>query len=398
MRSEASPSAPGLAVSLRLADLCERLRAGGVRCGLDNLLAAHRALVEVEPTRSETRAALSCVLCSSPHDLSVFEEAYEAVFGAPEPEPPAMPLKPDDLEPAAATASPGEEPDRSATMASGGVDPDLAGGSAADEDELHEVSPRRWSATEILREKDFRVFTAEDRVAARVLLRDLAAAMPRRRSSRVRPVHGRGERLDVPRTLRASLRVGGEPFDIRFASRVQAPRRLVFVCDVSGSMAVHATMLLEYVHAAFHAGRSVEAFCFATRIARVTLDLRSRDPERAIAGAESRIPDRSGGTRIGAAIAQLNREHGRRIGRGAVVVILSDGWDRGEPGLLGAEMAHLRRSAHRVLWLDPNMGLPDYEPLTRGMREALPHVERVMPANTLRSIEELAAVLKVSLA
>jgi uncharacterized protein with von Willebrand factor type A (vWA) domain len=393
MSSEAPPPRlPEATVTLHLVELCGRLRAAGVRGGVDGLIAAHRALAEVEPTRTETEAALRCVLCRSPRDRPLFDAAFEAVFGPPPPDPGETPLKPEDLESPEAEAR-DEEPEDSATLSRGAADVEAGGADDAEVEQPSELSPQRWSGLEVLREKDFRAYTPADRVIAREALRRLAAALPRRRSSRLRPVRGRGERLDVSATLRASLRSGGEPGEVRFASRITVPRRLVLVCDLSGSMGPYATMLLEYAHAAICAGQRVEAFCFATRLARVTMDLRARDADRALAAAEARIPDRSGGTRIGAAIGQLNREHGRRIGRGAVVVVVSDGWDRGEPGLLATEMARLRRSAHRVLWLDPNVGSPGFEPLTRGMREAMPHVERVLPARNLRSVEELAAVL-----
>jgi uncharacterized protein with von Willebrand factor type A (vWA) domain len=142
------------------------------------------------------------------------------------------------------------------------------------------------------------------------------------------------------------------------------------------------------------ARRRVEAFAFGTRLTRITLELEGRDPDRALARATSAVADFSGGTRIGSALAELNRIHGRRIGRGAVVVILSDGWDRGEPELLDAEMARLRRSAHRLVWLNPLAAHPDFEPLTRGMRAAVPHTDELLAGNSLASLEELADILE----
>ena len=138
----------------------------------------------------------------------------------------------------------------------------------------------------------------------------------------------------------------------------------------------------------------VEAFVFGTRLTRVTRELRGRDSDRALARAAAAVNDWSGGTRIGAAIAELNREHGRRIGRGAVVVMLSDGWDRGDPEELALEMGRLRRCAHRVIWLNPLAADPRYEPLTRGMRAALPHVDRLLPGNSLASLEQLAELME----
>jgi uncharacterized protein with von Willebrand factor type A (vWA) domain len=172
----------------------------------------------------------------------------------------------------------------------------------------------------------------------------------------------------------------------------------VLVCDVSGSMEPYARMLLSYMQACVSARRRVEAFAFGTRLTRVTRELRARDPDAALASAAGAVADWSGGTRIGDSLATLNREHGGRVGRGALVVLLSDGWDRGEPEVLAAEMRRLRRCAHRVVWLNPLKAGPDYEPLTRGMVAALPHVDRFLAGNSLASLEELAKLMEGGLA
>jgi uncharacterized protein len=169
---------------------------------------------------------------------------------------------------------------------------------------------------------------------------------------------------------------------------------MVLAVDVSGSMAPYARMLLMYVQAAVAARRRVEAFAFGTRLTRITRELAGRDPDRALARATAHVVDMGGGTRIGDALSQLNREHGRRIGRGAVIVVLSDGWDRGDPSVLGAEMARLRRSAHRLVWLNPLAANPSYEPLTRGMQAALPHTDHLLPGNSIASLEALAELME----
>jgi uncharacterized protein with von Willebrand factor type A (vWA) domain len=168
----------------------------------------------------------------------------------------------------------------------------------------------------------------------------------------------------------------------------------VLICDVSGSMEPYARMLLQYVHACVAARNRVEAFAFGTRLTRITNELTGRDHDRALERAAAAVSDFSGGTRIGAALAELNRAYGRRMGRGAVAVILSDGWDRGDPALLEAEMARLRRSAHRLVWLNPLAAHPDYEPLTQGMRAAIPHTDRLLAGNSIASLEQLAAILE----
>jgi uncharacterized protein with von Willebrand factor type A (vWA) domain len=175
---------------------------------------------------------------------------------------------------------------------------------------------------------------------------------------------------------------------------VQRPRPLVLVIDVSGSMAPYARMLLQYVQAAVAARRRVEAFAFGTRLTRITGELKGRDPDRALTRATAAVVDMGGGTRIGDALAQLNREYGRRVGRGAVVVLLSDGWDRGDPDVLAEEMARLHRTAHRLVWLNPLAADPRYEPLTRGMQAALPHTDHLLAGNSIASLQALAALME----
>jgi hypothetical protein len=199
---------------------------------------------------------------------------------------------------------------------------------------------------------------------------------------------------DLRATVHSSLRTAGEPLHRRWRAPTQRPRQMVLVCDVSGSMAPYARMLLQYMHACVAAQRRVEAFAFGTRLTRITQELAGRDHDRALDRAAAAVTDFSGGTRIGAAIAELNRVHGRRIGRGAVVIVLSDGWDRGEPEQLDVEMARLRRAAYRLVWLNPLAAHPDYQPLARGMQAAVPHTDRLLAGNSLASLEELATILE----
>jgi uncharacterized protein len=230
---------------------------------------------------------------------------------------------------------------------------------------------------------------------ARELIARLARRGPTRISRRTRPVRRRrGHSPDLRRVLRASLRTGGEPVHRHWRAPTRRPRPVVLVCDVSGSMTPYARMLLQYLHACVAARRRVEAFVFGTRLTRITNELGGRDHDRALERATEAVADFSGGTRIGAALAELNRLHGRRVGRGAVVIVLSDGWDRGDPELLEAEMARLRRSAYRLVWLNPLAAHPNFEPLTRGMRAAVPHTDELLAGNSLASLEELASILE----
>jgi hypothetical protein len=365
-----------------LVALAARLRASGVRVGSGEVLAAHRALTAVEPgEREDARLALRAVLCSGRADLASFDEAFAATFGAGERAAAAPPAGLDELAALALPRAPGAAAPPEAALP---ADPDEA------------AAPAAWSPVELLRDKDFAAYTDAERALARRLLARLAVAGSLRPSRRTVPARRRrgGSRPDLRRTVRASLRYGGEPVERHWRAPGLRPRPLVLVCDVSGSMEPYARMLLQYLHACVQARGRVEAFAFGTRLTRVTRELRGRDHDAALARAARAVTDWSGGTRIGAAIGELNRAHGRRLGRGADVVILSDGWDRGEPDVLAAEMARLRRCAHRVIWLNPLRAHPDYEPLARGMAAALPHADHFLAGGSLASLERLAALLE----
>ncbi len=365
-----------------LASLTSVMRGMGVRVGVGELLSAHRALAAVDASsRADARLALRAVLCSSRADLERFEAAFVAVFGDG-----SVPGAGDPLS-ALGTIEKAALP----TMAlpSGGEGLALENVPA---DET--VVPAAWSSVEMLREKDFGTYTEAEMVLARELIARLARRGPTRVSRRLRPASRRSHRPDLRRIVRSSLRTLGEPVERHWRAPSERPRPVVLVCDVSGSMTAYARMLLQYMHASIAARRRVEAFVFGTRLTRVTVELSGRDHDRALERAAVAVSDFSGGTRIGAALATLNRDHGRRVGRGAVVVILSDGWDRGDPELLDAEMARLRRSAHRLVWLNPLAAHPEFEPLTRGMRAAIPHTDELLAGNSLASLEELAAILE----
>jgi uncharacterized protein len=372
----------GARLTGRLTLLAASMRAGGVRVGVGELLAAHRALSAVDPAdRQAAYFALRATLCSRRDDLPAFDAAFAEWFL---PAPAAPPEQPHVLDDAAKLVLP-----RMAVPTAQRI---------GEMDAEMDVVPAAWSDVELLRDKDFADYTDEERRRARRAIRALAATAPTRPSRRTRPARRRGApphaaRPDLRRTVRASLRTGGDPVERHWRESDERPRPLVLVCDVSGSMEPYARMLLAYMQACVAARRRVEAFVFGTRLTRVTAELRGRDPDRALERATGAARDWSGGTRIGEALATLNREHGRRLGRGAVVVLLSDGWDRGDPAQLEAEMARLARCSHRLIWLNPLKAHPDYRPLTRGMRTALPHVDEFMAGNSLGSLERLAEAL-----
>jgi uncharacterized protein with von Willebrand factor type A (vWA) domain len=249
------------------------------------------------------------------------------------------------------------------------------------------------SSHELLREKDFAEMSADEFERCRELMAAIARTRPRR-SSRRRSPDPRGDRLDLRRLVRRSLRSGGDPVEQAWRARKVVPRKLVVLCDVSGSMSAYSRAVLLFLHAAVRTGRSVEAFAFGTRLTRLTRDLGVRDPEAALERATSMSVDWGSGTRIGASLKEFNDVHGRRgLSRGAVIVIVSDGWERDDPALVGREMARLARTAYAVVWVNPLKGNPEYQPLAGGMRAALPFVDRFLPGHNLESLEELASVL-----
>ena len=216
---------------------------------------------------------------------------------------------------------------------------------------------------------------------------------PARRSHRLR-AHRRGHVLDMRALARDAIATGGDPVRRRFRRRTQTPRKLVVLCDVSGSMEPYSRALLLYLHAMVRSGRGVEVFAFGTRLTRLTAELRTRDPEVALARAADRVVDWASGTRIGASLKRYNDVWGRRaLTRGAVVLIASDGWERQDHELVGREMARLHRAAYAVVWVNPVKGSPDYQPLAAGMRAALPSIDRFVAGHNLASLEALAGLL-----
>jgi uncharacterized protein with von Willebrand factor type A (vWA) domain len=252
----------------------------------------------------------------------------------------------------------------------------------------------RFSRAEVLRQRDFAHYSPDEFAESRRLMDDLRMSGATRRSRRMRASrHDRG-RPDLRRTVRRALRTAGEPISRAFVEPSERPRRLVLLCDVSGSMEAYARGLVRFLHAAVVGRGRVEAFAVGTRLTRITRELSSRDPDAAIAAAARRVTDWSGGTRLGEGLRQFNDEWGiRGMARGAVVVILSDGWDRGDPELLGEQMERLHRVAHQVVWVNPLKSSPNFAPLARGMAAALPHVDEFVEGHNLASLEQLARIV-----
>ena len=269
---------------------------------------------------------------------------------------------------------------------------DLEGdGDGDDGEEDPDTIAVRYSPHELLRDKDFAKCTADELAELAELLSRLRLVGAMRRSRRLRPAGPVRGRPDLRRTVRRALRSGGEPISRAFRLPGEQPRRLVLLLDVSGSMESYARALLRFVHAAVVARRRVEAFALGTRLTRLTRELSTRDPDSAFDRAAGAVQDWSGGTRLGESIGEFCNEWGvRGMARGAVVVILSDGWDRGEPAAMAESMGRLSRVAHRVVWVNPLKATPGYAPLAQGMAAALPFVDEFVEGHSLASLEELA--------
>lgn len=349
------------------------LREAGLEVGPGRVADALAGLDRVElARRDDVYWTLRQTLVSRQEDLDVFDRAFRAWFLRAPVEAPGRAV-PDESQRLVRRAETGRE--------------------GAREGEAAEEAAKGYSATEVLRLKDFADLSEEELVRLGDLVRALAEARPQRRSRRLRR-HSRGRELDMRRLVRLSLATGGDAVERAFRSRVHVPRKLVVICDVSGSMEAYSRALVLFLHALVGTGRGVEAFAFGTRLTRLTPDLAGRDPERALQAAAKRVVDWSGGTRIGASLKAFNDEWGRRaLTRGAVVVIVSDGWEREDAALVGREMARLARQAYAVIWVNPLKGHPDYQPLAGGMRAALPYIDRFLPGQNLASLEELAEVL-----
>lgn len=265
---------------------------------------------------------------------------------------------------------------------------DRRGTGGGEDDPGREVVVGARSPDERLRHKDFASFTSEELASLRALAEQMASATPSRRSRR-RAQTRTGPDADVRATVRRAGRTGGEPLVLVRRRRRRRPRRLVLLCDISGSMEGYARAYLQLLWSGVGGARA-EAFVFSTRLTRLTPALRGCPPDEALRRAGRAAPDWAGGTRIGEAFKSFNDRYGRRgVARGSVVVVLSDGWDCGDPALLGREMERLGRLAHRVIWVNPRRAAPGYSPLVAGMAAALPHVDTFVSGHSLAALDQV---------
>ena len=366
----------------------ETLRRLGLDFGSANMLDLIRATeyIPIGGSRSDFRLAARALLVHRQRDLALFDEAFRVFWRRP-----AHGRSMRDLR------SMGEErryrtprimPHREDT--SDGPPPDHPLDDAGDRQPVVDLQ-RAFSAREVLRQRDFAEYTPSETAAAQAMMAELSWDLGQRRTRRHTRSRDAAGEVDLRRSMRRSLAYGGEMVTLARRRRATRPRPLVLICDVSGSMERYTRMLLHFVHTVAAAGAPVEAFLFATRLTRITRHLAHRGVDRAVAEVAHAVPDWAGGTRIGEAVKAFNYRWARRVLRGgAVTLLISDGWDRGDPQLLSQEMARLQRSCHRLIWLNPLLGSPDYQPLTRGMQAALPYVDDFLPAHNLHSLQELA--------
>ncbi len=362
----------------------ERLAVGFVQCLRDAGLTVpiHATLTFAEAlelvgveTRNRVYWAGRATLVRRPEDVEIFDRAFNAFW---------FQRRPGLLH---------TEDDRQGlTLA---VDDDDA---ASDEDEApapedddgEEMPTLRFSRTEVLTDKDFAQCDDDELDELGRLMTTLRFSTETRPSRR-RVSASKGDRADLRRTVRSAMRHGGEPVHRHWTTTAERPRRMVFLLDVSGSMEAYARGLIRFCHAAVVARGRVEAFTFGTRLTRVTRQLTSRDPDIALSAAAAEMPDWAGGTRLGEVVQRFNDEWGiRGMARGSIVVVLSDGWDRGEAALLGEQMERLHRVTHRLVWVNPLKATPGYAPLAAGMAAALPHVDDFVEGHTFNSLADLA--------
>jgi uncharacterized protein with von Willebrand factor type A (vWA) domain len=365
-----------------------RLRGAGLPVTAERDAAFAEALAIVRPVaRRRLYWTARSAFVTDRSQVRLFDAVFREVFTGYLPDEPPAPdhqleRMPTPAEERRAAESSGE---------TGGGSPSPAGtGDGDGETQTEAPVPVAASDEEVLRGKRFDALEPGELAQLYRLMTRLQVATPARRTRRAeRDRHG--ERIDLRRTMRASIRTGGDPIRLARRRRRVVRRRLVLLCDISGSMEPYARAYLQFLACA---GRNAEAFVFATRLTRVTRALATRSPERAIQRAAAAAPDWSSGTRIGEALRAFNDRHGRRgMARGAVVVILSDGWERGEPALVAREMERLARLAYRIVWVNPRVGASGFVPRAGGMVAAMPHCDALVSGHSLDALGEVAGAI-----
>ena len=364
---------------------CRALRHKGLAVTTGQVLTVVEALPHISITqRRDVRAALKAILINRKTDLDAFHGAFDDFWKA-------------SSRKRGAELGKLLQPTRR-QMNTTFLDQSVSQSVSAREEDMSDTRSRssriRYSNLERLRREDFAQLTAAELEQVKDLMRQFSWSPPLRKTRR-KIASRRGKDLDLRRLFRASLRFEGWPLSLTWRSRKTRYRPLVLICDVSGSMEPYARILLQFSYVLSRGWKHVEVFLFSTSLTRITHQLRHKDVDVALDRAVSIAPDWGGGTRIGEALKDFNYCWSRRVlGGGPIVLIISDGWDRGETNRLAAEMDRLRRSCHTLIWLNPLLGTPGYQPLTLGIVAALPRVDFFLPAHNLVSLEHLASLLQ----
>jgi uncharacterized protein len=393
------------AIYLAVVALGRALRDAGLRTSPESELALCRALAEVDVRqRSPVYWAARACFVQSPDEIAAFDVIFERFWAGQALDPGRRASEHGESDPRMTGPQHGGEAlpqlrqqGRTATLVDGGISQATrevpTSGSKAEGEGHRQGALAAYSPAEAISEAAELSYAAEEVAAVRRLADDLRTALPVRRSRRLRLA--RRGRLDVRHTLRRSLRTEGEALRPAYVAPSLRPRRLLFLCDVSGSMDRCSRILLAALKAAVGASHRTEAFVFATRLTRLTRTLSDADVERALANARDEVADWSGGTRIGEILAGFNRTWGRRgLARGAVVIVISDGWDRGDPLELSSELQRLRLQSRRLVWINPRPAGIDDEPLAVGMRAAIPYVDDLIPSQDPRAIMGLGRLIR----
>lgn len=367
--------------------LFERVLHGtGMPVGTARTMDVANALTHVQiGNRSDFYFTLRALMVNRREDIALFDDAFDAFWRKPEDF--SVPIALSEQSPRRR-----EKPILKAPDLKPDADPNDDGSEQNKPQKIIEVT-RTYSVSEVMRHKDFSEMSAEEVAAIQKLIASLTLNIALRRTRR--SVIGNERALDLRRTIRRNMRYGGEIMGWSHRAHKRKPRPLVILADISGSMERYTRLLLHFVYGISHgARRRVESFTFGTRLTRITHAIRQNNVEIALRDVGRAASDWSGGTRIGETLHTFNYGWGKRVlNGGAVVLVISDGWDRGEPDLLRKEMARLNLNSHRLVWLNPLIGSEDYEPLTRGIQAALPYVDDFLPCHNLASLEELAQQL-----
>ena len=368
----------------------------GTRSTLDALACVEMAGIE---TRQDLRAALRCVLVSRVDHLVLFDTAFDLFWRDPDIAAKMMAALLPEVSGRGTAAPPPPPPLRLLDAMHGQQKQSLPPQPTQEPDQLEFDATLTFSANEKFQRLDFEGMSADEWALAKNAIRDFALPVKPIKIRRRKPVN-RGQTIDLRRTLRETVRTGGELIHLMRKAPELKPPPLVVLCDISGSMHRYTRMFLHFIHALTNdkiAAQRVDVFLFGTRLTHITRQLRHRDVDAALARVASAAPDWSGGTRIGGCLREFNQRWSRRVlGQGAVVLLLTDGLDRDDIGVLAASAERLRKSCRQLIWLNPLLRFDAFAPRAAGIQALLPHASKFVPAHNLQSIKALAAALSAA--